>query len=548
MPRSYVNNASNRSLGRVGMPVGSMVVSRSGGGGSATGGHGSYASPKTYVDNPLNRSLGRVGKEHGTAVVSKAEKSGPGPATFSRETPSTPDVYKDNALNQKLGRVGLPKGSMPVSIEDPGSTKVYVDNYMNRKLGRVGKIIGTAVHHKQTGEVKTEVYVNSPDNRHRDRVGKPRGSRPPPKKSNKTKGTQKMIKKLDDGDELEDFEDYRDINDDFYPDITEHDYREHLENAIYHLNRHREELDWNKTHGSKPKTMASLLTNFQGSIPFSELSLNPERKIGEGGFGEVFLSEWNGSAVAVKKLKDTKFSKRLEDGFKREILTFSALEHPNIVKFLGACVERPNVCIVMEYMQMSLYDALHIKPDITFSETECLDVITDVCKGMKYLHGENIAHCDLKTLNVLINYSKGETCIAKITDFGLSLVKNSTQTTSTKVDEFVSGLGTPRYSAPEILRGEILKASDMMKADIWSLGLIIYETIFEEEPFVNLSFIQLKVQVGEKHLIPDMDDDVIINPDVKEALLQTWKSEPGDRIEIGKLTEVVESAQYVFVQ
>ena len=61
-PRTYVDNASNRSLGRVGLPVGSAVVSR---------GDDSSASSRNYVDNASNRSLGRVGMPVGSAVVSR---------------------------------------------------------------------------------------------------------------------------------------------------------------------------------------------------------------------------------------------------------------------------------------------------------------------------------------------------------------------------------------------------------------------------------------------------------------------------------------------
>ncbi|OWF51580.1 hypothetical protein KP79_PYT24377 [Mizuhopecten yessoensis] len=95
MPRSYVNNAYNRRLGRVGMPLGSMPVS----------------SPKTYVGNSYNQSVGREGLKHGTALISKS----------SSQSPSV-KVDVDNVFNRALGRVGMPLGSMTVSSEK-SSTK-----------------------------------------------------------------------------------------------------------------------------------------------------------------------------------------------------------------------------------------------------------------------------------------------------------------------------------------------------------------------------------------------------------------------------------------
>ena len=72
------------------------------------------------------------------------------------------------------------------------------------------------------------------------------------------------------------FEDYRGIDQDFYSGVSEDGYRELFEQAMYRLTRLNEEMEWKTTHGFKPKTKAFLLTNFQESIPFSELSLSPE--------------------------------------------------------------------------------------------------------------------------------------------------------------------------------------------------------------------------------------------------------------------------------
>ena len=140
-----MDNAANRSLGRVGMSHGSCVQSST----------SCSASPKTYVDNAVNRSLGRVGNPRSTS------------------SSASPKTYVDNAANRSLGRVGMPYGSCGSSST---SQEVYVDNAANRKLDRVGKPIGTT--HMVSGDCSIsgnmhKTYVDNERNRHLGRVGKP---------------------------------------------------------------------------------------------------------------------------------------------------------------------------------------------------------------------------------------------------------------------------------------------------------------------------------------------------------------------------------------
>ena len=148
--RSYVNNSMNRSLGRVGMTVGSAPVSStsspsSGGYGSSSSYGRSSSTSRSYVDNSMNRNLGRVGLEVGTAPVSRTSS-----ISSSYNSRSASQTYVDNAMNRDLRRVGLPIGTAPVSKNsasksyDQATQRTYVDNKMNRDLERVGMPIGAA--------------------------------------------------------------------------------------------------------------------------------------------------------------------------------------------------------------------------------------------------------------------------------------------------------------------------------------------------------------------------------------------------------------------
>ncbi|KAK3597293.1 hypothetical protein CHS0354_010925 [Potamilus streckersoni] len=559
MPRTYANNAYNQSLGRVGMPHGSMTVSRSSsGGGSSSGGSSvssggasssfGISSPKTYVDNPYNRSLGRVGMEHGTMVVSRGSSGGvSGGASGYSSAGDIPKTYVDNYQNRQLGRVGMQHGTMVVSKRDPSraddlqgpnetiiskdlsksneesSVKLYKDNPLNRRLNRVGKPLGTAVFpikaKSQSGYVSTtvDVYVDSPLNRSLGRVGKPRGSEPSSRKSKPVRDARKIITLIEEDMYDEDYE--IGCSDPYASEI-----------ATSCINRMMEEMNWAKEQNENqpPKTKAEILDEYSGDkIQFEDIELG--LKIGQGGFGDVYFAQWKGSVIAVKKLRLQRVSIRRLKEFVDEIAIFGELDHPNIVKFIGACTKTPNLCIVMEYMPMSLFDALHMNENTDFSEGERLQIICQTCSGLEYLHEQGIAHCDLKSQNVLLDYVSGKTCLAKITDFGLSMIKANTETSVSGSEELVRNVGTPRYSAPEVLRGERLSARDMMFADSYSLSLIIYEVICEEEPFYDFTYAQLRKQVGRKGEVPQFPIDIKIDGAILRMIHMCWSFNPEER-------------------
>ncbi|KAL3884063.1 hypothetical protein ACJMK2_030286 [Sinanodonta woodiana] len=589
-PKTYVNNSYNRSVGRVGMEHGSMVISRSssgggssfGGGGVSSGAHGSSggvvsssfatSSPKTYVDNAFNRSVGRVGMEHGSMVISRGSSSG-GRISHGRETSGstsrhstggdTTKVYVDNDYNRRHGRVGMEKGSMVISKKDTSRSidtdrdsgigtslisstdteKVYKDNRFNRKLGRVGKPKGTAKHpsresKSESGASKQDkVYVDNYLNRSLGRVGKPRGSMPFSRKSKQVQDAQEIM---------------RHYNNDTYDEGYEEEYDPDpfsLELALSQINRKLEEITWaqEQNENKPPKTKAEILEEYSGVvIEFEDIELG--RKIGQGGFGDVYFAQWKGTVVAVKMLRLQRVSKRRLHAFMNEIAIFCFLDDPSIVKFIGACTKTPNISIVMEYMPMSLFDALHMNEEIDFSEEERLQILRQTCSGLYYLHEQGIVHCDLKSQNVLLDYVSGETCIAKITDFGLSMIKADTETSVSCSEEHVRNVGTPRYSAPEVLRGERLSARDMMRADAYSLSLIIYEVIYEEEPFYDFTYAQLRKHVGEKGALPDVPVDIKIDGAIEEMIRSCWSFNPRKRPIVEEINNFFEMQQTIYVK
>ncbi|KAK6140084.1 hypothetical protein DH2020_026082 [Rehmannia glutinosa] len=244
------------------------------------------------------------------------------------------------------------------------------------------------------------------------------------------------------------------------------------------------------------------------NIPWSDLVL--KERIGAGSFGTVHRAEWNGCDVAVKILMEQDFHAERFKEFIREVAIMKRLRHPNIVLFMGAVTEPPNLSIVTEYLSRgSLYRLLH-KPGAkeALDERRRLSMAYDVAKGMNYLHKCNppIVHRDLKSPNLLVDRKY----TVKVCDFGLSRLKANTFLSSK------SAAGTPEWMAPEVLRDE----PSNEKSDVYSFGVILWELATLQQPWGNLNPAQVVAAVGFKGKRLEIPRDV--NPHVAAIIEACW--------------------------
>ncbi|KAK1275037.1 putative LRR receptor-like serine/threonine-protein kinase [Acorus gramineus] len=208
-------------------------------------------------------------------------------------------------------------------------------------------------------------------------------------------------------------------------------------------------------------------------------------KIGEGGFGPVYKGVLpDGVIIAVKQLSSKSNQGNRE--FINEIGIISALQHPNLVKLLGCCIEGNQLLLIYEYMENnSLARALfgreeyRLKLDWSTRRKICIGI----ARGLAYLHEESrlkIVHRDIKATNVLLDKDLN----AKISDFGLAKLKEDGDThISTRI------AGTIGYMAPEYaMRGYLTD-----KADVYSFGVVTLEIVsgksnsnFSPDEFVYL--------------------------------------------------------------
>ncbi|XP_074572579.1 putative LRR receptor-like serine/threonine-protein kinase At1g56140 [Curcuma longa] len=194
---------------------------------------------------------------------------------------------------------------------------------------------------------------------------------------------------------------------------------------------------------------------------------NPANILGEGGFGPVFKGTLsNGRKVAVKKLSTT--SNQGKDQFLTEIATISAVQHRNLVKLHGCCVDEENRILVYEYLEnCSLDQIIFGKRDLHLDWPKRFNILLGVAKGLAYLHEESsvrIVHRDVKASNILLDADLNP----KISDFGLAkLYDDKMSHISTNV------AGTFGYLAPEYaLRGHLTE-----KADVFAFGVLALEVV-----------------------------------------------------------------------
>uniref|UniRef100_A0A803LL36 non-specific serine/threonine protein kinase n=1 Tax=Chenopodium quinoa TaxID=63459 RepID=A0A803LL36_CHEQI len=241
-------------------------------------------------------------------------------------------------------------------------------------------------------------------------------------------------------------------------------------------------------------------------------NFSERNKLGQGGFGPVYKGKFeDGQMVAVKRL--SRASGQGLQEFMNEVVVISKLQHRNLVRLLGCCVEGEEKLLVYEYMPNKSLDALLFNP----SDREQLDwkkrfnIIKAISRGLLYLHRDSrlrIIHRDLKASNILLD----DNLNPKISDFGMARIfgGNQDQGDTKRI------VGTYGYMSPEYA----MEGRFSEKSDVFSFGVLLLEIVsgrrnssFKDEESLGL--------IGHAWNLWNEDDIFsLIDPAISESTLQ----------------------------
>ncbi|WVZ53596.1 hypothetical protein U9M48_004514, partial [Paspalum notatum var. saurae] len=198
-------------------------------------------------------------------------------------------------------------------------------------------------------------------------------------------------------------------------------------------------------------------------------NFSEQLKLGQGGFGSVYKGQLpNGLEIAVKRLGSHSGQGFVE--FKNEIHLIAKLQHTNLVRLLGCCLQGEEHILIYEYMQNKSLDffIFDVARARLLNWDKRLNIIGGVAQGLLYLHKLSrlrIVHRDLKASNILLDNDMNP----KISDFGLAKIfsSNSIQENTNRV------VGTYGYMAPEYASEGVFS----VKTDVFSFGVLLLEII-----------------------------------------------------------------------
>lgn len=249
----------------------------------------------------------------------------------------------------------------------------------------------------------------------------------------------------------------------------------------------------------------------EGRYQISEL-------IGVGGMANVYKATdlSDGKTVAVKVLREEFYeNEELLRRFKNESKAIAMLSHPNIIEVYDVCFAHNMRCIVMEYIDgITLKEYMEEQRPLAWKET--VHFILQILKALSHAHSKGIVHRDIKPQNVMLLSDAR----IKITDFGIARFARSESHTITD-----RAIGSVHYISPEQARGDHTD----QRADIYSIGVMLYEMLTGQVPFDADS----PVSVALKQIELEAPLPRSINPDIpaglEEITMRAMEKEPDQR-------------------
>lgn len=268
--------------------------------------------------------------------------------------------------------------------------------------------------------------------------------------------------------------------------------------VLRHINtcrRHYKDVEHRISRNEKLDATIVLGNNNQSSMPTLLMSVDGvqkpvlgryeiEKELGRGAMGIVYLGRDPkiDRTVAIKTLMfdqefDPEVSMNVKNRFHREASTAGRLSHPNIVTIYDVGEELGVSYIAMDYLQGRALSEYTKKTQL-LAIHDVLNIVAEVAKALHYAHENKIVHRDIKPENIIYDAKNKK---PTITDFGVAGLMDVSKTKTGTL------LGSPSYMSPEQLAGKKVTG----QADIFSLGVTLYQLLAGELPFVGDSLSNL---------------------------------------------------------
>jgi len=285
-----------------------------------------------------------------------------------------------------------------------------------------------------------------------------------------------------------------------------------LDDRIPKLKNAEATMIFGASGGGHPGDIGATLLGMDTKPTLGRYEISGE--LGRGAMGIVYKGEdpTIHRTVAIKTVRLSEFDEDMLDEMKerffREAESAGLLAHPNIVTIYDAGEEHDLAFIAMEFLKgEDLED--YTKKDNLLSLRETLSIVSHVAEALDYAHSKGIVHRDIKPANIMRVL---ETKEVKVTDFGIARITSSSKTKTGVI------LGTPSYMSPEQIAGKRVDG----RSDIFSLGVVLFEMLAGEKPFIAEDMTTLMYKIAKephqsiKDVIPRIPQ--IVNKIIDKAL------------------------------
>ncbi|GJP30899.1 hypothetical protein CLOM_g7303 [Closterium sp. NIES-68] len=263
-------------------------------------------------------------------------------------------------------------------------------------------------------------------------------------------------------------------------------------------------------------------------VELQKLFVGP--KFATGTYGRLYQGLYEGQDVAIKILRPPDSegeAEKLAHQFKQEVDLLARLDHPNVVRFVGACQRPPTWCILTEYLGGgSLRAFLQKREGALLPLPDVLRLALDIARGMEYLHAEGVVHRDLKPDNLVLTTDN----VVKITDFGVARLEADTSMMTAET-------GTYRWMAPEVVDHRPYSKN----VDVYSFGIVLWELCTVQLPFAGMTAMQAAFAVVNKGTRPDISANIPVP--LVQLMQACWHTNPDRRPPFSEVVQQLEAMQ-----